>query len=86
MYSVYLAEHKISKKKVAMKLIKADSIEIAGLEAIQDEVAILKKLSHNHITKLLDSGDAQVKLGGRKYKVFYIALKLASGGELFDLI
>lgn len=49
---------------------------------------MMKKLTHQNIIKILDfSDEAEYTLpNGRSMPVYYIALELASGGELFDFI
>mmetsp|Transcript_33552 Transcript_33552/g.38545 ORF Transcript_33552/g.38545 Transcript_33552/m.38545 type:complete len:87 (+) Transcript_33552:143-403(+) len=58
------------------------------LAVVQNEIKTMKSLSHPNIINLIDSSDTAefVKANGVKREVFYLALELASGGELFDLI
>lgn len=72
--------------KVALKIIKNEMMEYISMEDIEKEVDILKQLEHKHITRLIESGYTDLVSRGKKNKVFYIALEVASGGELFDFI
>jgi serine/threonine protein kinase len=57
-------------------------------DIVMNEVEIMKNLSHPNIVNLLDfDGSAEhVKANGEKTAVFFLALELAKGGELFDFI
>lgn len=81
-----MGKHITTGDKVALKIIKPEMMEYVSMDEIKEEVEVLKKLSHNNITKLVDSGDAELKSRGKSYDVFYIALEVAAGGELFDFI
>lgn len=85
-YRVYLAKHQTTGDKVALKIIKSEMMEYVSMDEIKEEVEVLKKLTHKHITKLVDSGYADLKSRGKTYEVFFIALEVAAGGELFDFI
>lgn len=61
-------------------------MEMFSIEEIQHEVLVLKQLDHLNITKLVDYGTAKVSKGSRSKDVFFVALELAKGGELFDFI
>lgn len=61
-------------------------MEYVSMDEIKEEVNVLKKLTHKHITKLVDSGYADLVSKGKSYEVFFIALEVAAGGELFDFI
>jgi len=69
--------------------MKKDSGYDTGmLEVVKNEVEIMKMLSHPNIINLLDFCDSAEykKANGAKAAVFYLALELANGGELFDFI
>jgi serine/threonine protein kinase len=57
-------------------------------EAVENEVAVMKELDHQGIIKILDfSDDAEYTLpNGRSMEVYYIAIELASNGEIFDVL
>lgn len=64
------------------------SLESSMMKLVMNEIEVMKELSHPNIVQLIDfSYDAEYKRpNGSKIKVFYIALELVSGGELFDFI
>ena len=81
-----MGKHITTGDKVALKIIKPEMMEYVSMDEIKEEVEVLKRLSHSNITKLVDSGDAELKSRGKTYDVFFIALEVAAGGELFDFI
>jgi len=86
---VKLAKHKETGAVCALKIMKnPGSMDSSMLKLVMNEIEIMKELDHQNIVKLLDfSGDAEYKRpNGSKIKVFYLALELVSGGELFDFI
>jgi serine/threonine protein kinase len=83
---VYYAKNKKTGKKVALKIIKSEIYDNFSIEEIKLEVEILKELDHENLTRLLDYGTAQLKTSNRSKEVFYVAIELANGGELFDFI
>src|SRR5438045_3611961 len=57
MGAVFRGKHKVSGKKVAIKLIAPGlASNKKAMERFKREVSILKQLSHPHIVKLLASG------------------------------
>ena len=51
---VYLAEHKLTSEKVAIKIIfKSNNLTKKTLSRIKSEIEILKKVKHNNISKLI---------------------------------
>ena len=85
-FSVYLAKHKETGDKVALKIIKPEMMEYVSMEDIEKEVNILKQIDHAHITRLVDAGYCKLSSKGKSNEVYCIALEVASGGELFDFI
>eukprot|EP00127_Corallochytrium_limacisporum_P000677 Clim_evm76s22 gene=Clim_evmTU76s22 len=74
---VRLGTRKDNGQKVALKII--DKTLCVGKEAmIETEVAVMRKVSHPHIVKLIEEYDTEDKL--------YLVLEYVSGGELFDRI
>ena len=73
----------------ALKIMKnPGGMDSSMMDLVMNEVEIMKELSHPNIVNLLDySNNAEYKRpNGSKLKVFYLALELVSGGELFDFI
>lgn len=58
------------------------------MELVRNEIDAMKDLDHLNLVKLLDwDEDAKyIRPSGTQVKVFYLALELVSGGELFDFI
>lgn len=84
-----LAKNKNSGDFCALKIMKKDIGYDTGMtEIVMNEVEVMKNLSHPNIVNLLDfSASAEhVKANGVKTPVFFLALELAKGGELFDFI
>lgn len=58
--------------------------------SFKNEVELMKKLNHRHITKLIDHGQTNYRTINRDdetidtYPVEFIALEKCDGGELFD--
>jgi serine/threonine protein kinase len=71
---------------VALKVIRSEILEHFDMADIEREVDILKSLHHFNLTKLIDSGTATLKTSKKSKEVFYVAIELAQGGELFDYI
>jgi serine/threonine protein kinase len=74
---------------VALKIMKnPGGMDNSMMDLVMNEIEIMKDLDHPNIVKLLDySEEAEYKRpNGTKVKVFYLALELVSGGELFDFI
>ncbi|CAI2359201.1 unnamed protein product [Moneuplotes crassus] len=82
---VYFGKHIETNEKAAIKIIQ--NYDFADhLELIETEVEALKSLSHINITKILDSGISELKTSSKSKEVYFIALELAHGGELFDFL
>jgi len=84
-----LARNKNTNDLCALKVMKKDIGYDSGMaDIVMNEVEIMKNLSHPNIVNLLDfNGSAEhVKANGEKTAVFFLALELAKGGELFDFI
>ena len=78
--NVYLAEHRVSKQKRAIKEIdkaKADKVP-GGKSKFIREVEILAKLDHPNILKLYELYEDTFR--------YYVVSELLTGGELFDYI
>ena len=83
--------HEIGKSEevYAIKLLKNSDVKMkaANLKHFKSEIDTLKKLSHENIINLVDSGDGTVrKLNGIIKQKNYIVLEYAANCELFDFI
>jgi len=65
-------------KRVAIKIINRKDLSEVDDEALKQEVAILGKLRHDNITRLIDFFTDE--------KHYYVVLEYLDGGELFDRI
>jgi len=65
MATVYLAEEKKHRRKVAIKVLRPEITASLGTERFLREIGIAARLSHPHIVPLIDSGEA----GGHLYDV-----------------
>lgn len=84
-----LAKHKNTGDLCALKIMRKDMGFDGGMtEIVANEVETMKGLNHPNIINLLDFSDVaeHVKPNGVKTAVYYLALELANGGELFDFI
>jgi len=73
-------------EKAALKIIKNEMMEFISMDDIEREVDVLKSLDHINITRLIESGYTELTSRGKSNRVYYIALEVAAGGELFDFI
>lgn len=87
---VKLGQNKETGRLSAIKILKKNNPnnDAKFLELVITEVQTMSKLSHDNIVNLLEyKEDAIVeKSNGAKEPVMYIALELATGGELFDYV
>lgn len=85
-----LGVHKDSQKEVAIKIMKRSSPEITTsfLKLWNNEVEIMKSLSHPNIVRLFeyDENGVKEKKSGDQEQVLYLILELIKGGELFDFV
>lgn len=77
---VKLGEHKVTKTKVAIKVMKKSKIEKnqSFLKKMQREVSLMRIFDHPHLLKLFDVLETETHL--------YLVLEYAKNGELFDYI
>jgi maternal embryonic leucine zipper kinase len=76
---VKVARHKLTNEKVAIKIMdKAALRETDDLERVSLEIAALKSLNHQNISRLYMVHETET--------TFYLVLEYAVGGELFDYI
>lgn len=73
-----------------MKIIKGDVDHLSKgfLQLVLHEAEMMRQLDHKNLVRLYDCHDrAEMKnANGSSRQVFYMALELCSGGELFDFI
>jgi len=62
--------------------------EDAMLSIVSNEVEVMSSISHPNIVNLINYSftDSLISANGDTQEVFYLALELATGGELFDFI
>lgn len=78
-YSVVkLGTGTVDKQKVAVKVVTRKDLTADDESSLRQEVAILRKLRHINITRLVDFFEED--------KNFYVVLEYLDGGELFDRI
>jgi serine/threonine protein kinase len=74
----------------ALKVIKGDVDQLSPgfIKLVKHEAEMMRQLDHKNLVRLYDCYDrAELKSpNGTKRSVFYMALELCSGGELFDFI
>mmetsp|Transcript_11913 Transcript_11913/g.11905 ORF Transcript_11913/g.11905 Transcript_11913/m.11905 type:complete len:451 (-) Transcript_11913:48-1400(-) len=87
---VKLGKHIETGDLVALKIIKDDDSQNGNTaETFKTEIEIMSDINHPNIINMLsstDDGTLKEANGDVKENVFYLALELASGGELFDFI
>ena len=74
MATVWLAEERKHRRKVAVKVLRPDLAASLGAERFLREIGIVAQLAHPHIVPLIDSGDTDGQL--------YYVTPYASGGSL----
>lgn len=78
-----------TQQTVALKVIvKNSDFNNEFEEFIKKEIDTMQQLNHKHILNLVDSSTNAVykKRTGESYDVCYLALEVASGGDMFDYI
>lgn len=75
---VYKAQHKLSSAVRCVKKISKQDLSEDEAQKLQEEVAVLRKLDHPNIVKVLEFY--------QNNKYFFIVTEFLSGGELFDRI
>lgn len=73
-----LAEHVLSKQRVAVKIIDKSKLQPDELEHLHHEVRLMKLIRHPHIIRLYQVQNTNNKL--------YLILELGSGGDLYEYI
>jgi len=82
---VKLAKHVETGEVVALKIMKEMSVD---LELVRNEISILQDLNHPNIVNLIGWSEEAIlaQPDGQEIPVMYIALELATNGDLCDLI
>ena len=76
---VKLGTHTLSSEKVAIKVLQKSKIkEVADVERVSREIAILKKVNHDQVIRLFEVIDTP--------QAIYLIMEFCEGGELFDYI
>jgi serine/threonine protein kinase len=87
---VKLGVDKTNNRYFAIKILKKGNpnLDAKFLELVMTEVHTMSQLSHPNIVNLIEYGKDGIveKSNGTKEQVIYIALELATGGELFDYV
>lgn len=86
---VKLGINKENDETCALKIMKRDEkLPEAFFNLIQNEVDILKSLSHKHIIKFIEYYERhdELKEDGTRKNVFCIVLEFAKNGELFHYL
>ncbi len=83
-----MAVNKDTPDECAIKIMKRKNISDAFIQLINNEAEIHAKLKHKNIVELIDYADDAVEKrpSGKEREVYFLALELARGGELFDYI
>ena len=74
MATVYLAEERKHRRKVAIKVLRAELTQSVDAARFTREIGIVARLSHPHIVPLIDSGESE--------GVLYFVSAYVSGGSL----
>ena len=85
---VKLGFQESTKKYYAIKIIRSKVHIESNIKAMVNEIQLLSKMNHPHIINLLRfSEDGNyTKKNGKNYQTKYVALELASNGELFGYV
>ncbi|KAK3744584.1 hypothetical protein QZH41_016102, partial [Actinostola sp. cb2023] len=75
---VKLAKHRITKSKVAIKIIDKTQLDETNLKKVYREIQIMKLLQHPYIIKLYQVMETKSML--------YLVTEYASNGEMFDYL
>ncbi|XP_031552797.1 serine/threonine-protein kinase SIK2-like isoform X2 [Actinia tenebrosa] len=75
---VKLAKHRITKSKVAIKIIDKTQLDETNLKKVYREINIMKLLQHPYIVKLYQVMETK--------NMLYLVTEYASNGEMFDYL
>ncbi|VDP78604.1 unnamed protein product [Echinostoma caproni] len=76
--TVKLADHLLTGKAVAIKIIDKTDLSSSSRRKLSREVRLMKGLNHPNIVRLLEIIDTE--------KIMYMVLEYASGGELYEYL
>ena len=78
-YIYIVAEHILTKQKVAIKILNKEKIKQQKMEEkVKREIRLLKYFRHPHIIRVFDFFDSS--------SYVYVIMEYVSGGELFEVI
>ena len=81
MGTVYLAEHRLMKRRVAIKVVPVDEECPAGIKLrFFSEMRLLAELSHPNVVFALDAGEVPAERG--RPPLVYLVMELVDGGDL----
>ncbi len=79
---VFLGEHAVLKRRVAVKVLPADdTVSPATIARFQAEVRLLAGFTHPHVVTAFDAGLLPAA-GGGQADLHYLVLELVTGGDL----
>jgi response regulator RpfG family c-di-GMP phosphodiesterase/tRNA A-37 threonylcarbamoyl transferase component Bud32 len=85
MGTVYLAEHRLMKRRVAVKVVAAEEdLHPSIRQRFYAEMRVLAELSHPNVVMALDAGE--VPGCGREPPLVFMVLELVEGGDLERLV
>lgn len=78
--TVNLAKHKVTERKVAIKVIKKSKLEEneVYMELMRNELLVLEKTDHPHITRVFELLEDK--------KNFYVVMEFMTDGNLLDRV
>ncbi len=82
MATVYLAEDLKHKRKVAVKVLKAELAAVLGAERFVQEITTTASLQHPHILPLFDSGKTEGRTDGQSDSYLYYVMPYIEGETL----
>lgn len=83
MGTVYLGEHALMKRRVAIKVLQADEDCPASVrQRFYAEMRVLAELHHQHIVLALDAGEVASR-GPNMPRLIYLVMELVDGGDLY---
>jgi response regulator RpfG family c-di-GMP phosphodiesterase/serine/threonine protein kinase len=85
MGTVYLAEHRLMKRRVAVKVVAAEEdLHPSIRQRFYSEMRVLAELSHPNVVMALDAGE--VPADGHEPPLVYMVLELVEGGDLERMV